>query len=99
MPVTVTTRVEDEVVKDLDRIAAAEAIDRSSVIRRFLTSSLEEWKIGKSLEDYEKGKVTLWQAARKCGISLWEMIDKAKEKRTHVPYGLDELREDLKGLS
>ena len=99
MPVTVTTRVEDDVVRDLDRIAAAEAIDRSSVIRRFLTGSLEEWKIGKSLEDYEKGKVTLWQAARKCGISLWEMIEKAKEKRTHVPYGLDELKEDLKGLS
>lgn len=99
MPTTVTTRVEDEVVRDLDRIAAAEAIDRSSVIRKFLTISLEEWKIGKSLEDYEKGKVTLWQAARKCGISLWEMIDKAKEKRTHVPYGLDELKEDLKGLN
>lgn len=98
MPTTITTRVEDEIVKEIDRIAAAEAIDRSSVIRKFLTSSLEEWKIGKSLEDYEKGKVTLWQAARKCGISLWEMIDKAKEKRTHVPYGLDELKEDLIGL-
>ena len=99
MPVTVTTRVEDEVVKDLDKIAAAEAIDRSSVIRKFLTRSLEEWKIGKSLEDYEKGKVTLWQAAKKCSLSLWEMIDKAKEKQAHVPYDLDELKEDLKGLS
>ncbi len=62
-------------------------------------TGVQKKDLDKALKDYEKGKVTLWQAARKCGISVWEMIDKAKEKRTHVPYGLDELKEDLKGLS
>ena len=98
MPTTITTRVEDEIVREIDKVAEAEAVDRSSIIRRFLIKAVEEWKIRKTLEDYEKGKLTLWQAAKKCDISLWEMIDKVRERQAGVPYSLDELKEDLKGL-
>lgn len=98
MPITVTTRVEDTLVRDIDRVAYQEAIDRSAVVRKFLISSLREWKIQKNLDNYEQGKITLWQAARKCGVSLWEMIDEVKKRRVHVPYGMEELKEDILAL-
>lgn len=98
MPVTVTTRVEDELAKAIDEIARSEGMDRSTVIRRFLSKAVKDWLIERSLEDYEQGKVTLWQAAARCGLSLWEMINEVKNREIHVPYTLEELREDLKGL-
>ena len=96
MPVTVTTRVEEELVKIIDSIAEREGMDRSTVIRRFLLKAVKDWLIQRSLEEYEKGKLTLWQAAEKCGLSLWEIIDEIKKRSVHVPYTLEELKEDLK---
>lgn len=98
MPVTVTTRVEEELAKIIDSIAKKEGMDRSTVIRRFLLRAVKDWLIEKSLDEYEQGKLTLWQAAEKCGLSLWEMINEVKKREIHVPYTLEELREDLKAF-
>ena len=98
MPVTVTTRVEDELAELIDEVAKRDGTDRSTVIRRFLSKAVKEWLIERSLRDYEEGRMTLWQAASKCGLSLWEMISEAKKREIHVPYTLEELREDMKGL-
>lgn len=98
MPVTVTTRVGEELVKIIDSIAKREGMDRSTVIRRFLLRAVKDWLIEKSLDEYEEGKLTLWQAAEKCGLSLWEMINEVKKREIHVPYTLEELKEDLKAF-
>lgn len=98
MPVTVTTRVEEELAKIIDSIAKREGMDRSTVIRRFLLRAVKDWLIEKSLDEYEQGKLTLWQAAEKCGLSLWEVINEVKKREIHVPYALEELREDLKAF-
>ena len=98
MPVTVTTRVEEELAKIIDSIAKSEGMDRSTVIRRFLLRAVKDWLIEKSLDEYEEGKLTLWQAAEKCGLSLWEMINEVKKREIHVPYTLEELKEDLKAF-
>ncbi len=98
MPVTVTTRVEEELAKIIDSIAKKEGMDRSTVIRRFLLRAVKDWLIEKSLDEYEQGKLTLWQAAEKCGLSLWEVINEVKKREIHVPYTLEELREDFKAF-
>lgn len=98
MAVTITTRVEEDLSKLIDAIAKEEGVDRSTVIRRSLSKATKEWLIEKCLKDYEAGKITLWQGARKCGLSLWEMMDEVKRREIHVPYTIEELREDLKAL-
>ena len=98
MPVTITTRVEDDLAKAIDEVAKEEGMDRSTVIRRFLTKAVRNWVIEKSLVEYQEGKLTLWQAASKCGLTLWEMIDEVKKREIHVPYTLEELEEDMKDL-
>jgi predicted HTH domain antitoxin len=98
MPVTFTTRIEEDLANLIDEVSKEEGMDRSTVIRRFLMKAAKEYLIEKSLEEYEQGKVTLWQAAEKCSMSVWEMIVEAKKREIHVPYGLEEFREDLKGL-
>jgi predicted HTH domain antitoxin len=96
--VTVTTRVEEELVKIIDSIAKREGMDRSTVIRRFLLRAVKDWLIDRSLEEYEEGKLTLWQASKKCGLSIWEMISEVKKREIHVPYTLEDLKEDLKAF-
>ncbi len=98
MPVTVTTRVEEELARIIDSIAKREGMDRSTVIRRFLLKAVKDWLIDRSLDEYEEGKLTLWQAAEKCGLSLWEMVDEVKKRDIHVPYTLEDLKEDLKAF-
>jgi len=98
VPVTITTRVEEKLAKIIDSIAKREGMDRSTVIRRFLLRAVKDWLIEKSLDEYEEGKLTLWQAAEKCGLSLWEMINEVKKREIHVPYTLEELKEDLKAF-
>jgi len=98
VPVTVTTRVEEELARIIDSIAKREGMDRSTVIRRFLLKAVKDWLIERSLDDYEEGKLTLWQAAEKCGLSLWEMVDEVKKRDIHVPYTLEDLKEDLKAF-
>lgn len=98
MPVTVTTRVEDELAHLIDSIAEREGMDRSTVIRRFLQKAAKDWLIDESVEEYERGKLTLWQAAERSGLTLWEMIEEVKKRSAHAPYTLDELREDLKAI-
>ena len=98
MPVTLTTRVDDKLAKLIDEIAKQEGMDRSTIMRRFLSKAVKEWLIEKNLKDYEEGKITLWQAAQNCGISLWEIINEAKKRGTVVPYTLEDLKEDFKDI-
>ncbi len=98
MPVTLTTRVDDKLAKLIDEIAKQEGMDRSTIMRRFLSKAVKEWLIEKNLKDYEEGKITLWQAAQNCGLSLWEIINEAKKRGAIVPYTLEDLKEDFKDI-
>jgi len=98
MSINVTASVDEDLVRIIDRIAKEEGLDRSTVIRRFLHRAVSEWLIEKSLKDYEDGKLTLWHAAKKCNLSLWEIINEVKKRNIHVPYTFEDLKEDLKGL-
>lgn len=98
MGVTVSTRVDEELARRVDEIADAEKMDRATILRRFISDSVLEWCIKNSLKDYEEGKLTLWQAAQRCGLSLWEMVEETKSRDVHVPYTLEDLREDAEGL-
>jgi predicted HTH domain antitoxin len=98
LPVTFTTRIEEDLAKIIDEVSKEEGMDRSTVIRRFLIKAVKEWLIERNLQDYEQGRVTLWQAAKICDLSVWEMTLEAKKRETHVPYTIEEFKEDLKGL-
>jgi len=96
MPVTITTRVSEKLVKMIDKIAEKEGMDRSTVLRRFLEQSTQEWLLQKSLKEHEEGKLTLRQVAKNSGLSLWEVIGEIKNRKTYFPYTYKDLEEDLK---
>ena len=98
MPVTLTTRVDEKLAELIDEIAKQEGMDRSTIMRRFLSKAVRDWLIEKNLKDYEEGRITLWQAAENCNLSLWEITNEAKKRDVIVPYTLEDLKEDVKDL-
>jgi metal-responsive CopG/Arc/MetJ family transcriptional regulator len=81
---TVTTRLEEEALMKIDELAARQGVDRSALLRSFLLYALKENTIRDALESYQAGKITLWQAAQACNLSLWEMIQEAKQRHIHA---------------
>jgi len=65
------------------------------VSKKFLFKMFREKLIEKSLKDYEVDKITLWQAAKRCDMSLWEIIEEVKKKPAYVPYTIEDLEKDL----
>jgi len=48
-----------------------------------------------ALKLYSEGRVSLWRAAEMAGLSLWEMLDKAREKMIPVKYDIEDAKEDI----
>jgi predicted HTH domain antitoxin len=42
--------------------------------------------------------MSLGYAAKKCDLSLWEMMDEVKERKIKVPYSIEDLKEDIEAL-
>ena len=98
MATTITTRVDDKYVKRIDELATRKGVDRSALLRSFLLFALNEHTIRESLEKYQEGKTTLWEAAEQCNLSLWEMVQEIKQRHIHASYGVKELEKDLRDL-
>ena len=98
MAKTITTRLDDEYVDKIDKMAAKKGIDRSAILRLFLVQSIKEYMIQDSLEDYT-GRMTLWEATQQCNLTLWEMVQEVKQANIHTTYGAMELEKDLKALN
>lgn len=99
MAKTVTTRLDDKYVRKIDEMAAKKGVDRSALVRLFLINSLREQTIRDSLEEYQSGAITLWEAAQKCNLTLWEIIKEIEKAHIYVSYDLKDLKKDLKILN
>ncbi len=94
MGTTITTRVSEDLEKKIEKISRMEHMDKSTVIRRLLSSAVQEWLTDHVLTQYQQGKMTIGRAARTVGIPLREMIAIASKKGIPFQYSLEDLRED-----
>jgi len=92
---TVTARLSRKTLKEIERLAEKEQVDRSELIRRLLDRALQERRVDDALKAYQDGKVTLWKAAEMAGLSLRAMMELTKEKKIPVPCTLEDLERDL----
>jgi len=70
-----TTRVDDQTIRDLDAIAADERADRSEVARKLLDRSIRDWKLEKALKMISSSAWTVRRAAKFAGLSYYQMIE------------------------
>lgn len=91
----ISTRAPEDLIKEVDKFAEKEKIGRTVLVRKILMKGLEQYKIEYALDQYKKGKTTLWKAAELSGLPLWSFIEKAKEEKISH-YTLEDAKEDIK---
>ena len=97
MASTISVRLGKDVLKDLAKVEKKWQADRSEAIRRLLVQSIKEWKVKNVLEELKERRITMSGAAKKAEVSLWNIIDLAKqEKIDWIEYDKEDLERDLK---
>ncbi len=91
----VGTRLPAELLRDLEAIVDAEQSDRSTTIRKLLNKAIQDWKLEHYARLYGDGRMTLARAARQTGVSLWEMMDYARQRKIPAQYDLEDFQQDL----
>ena len=98
MAQTVSVRLSEESLREVDRLAERLKTDRSEALRRFIERGLREARIDDALDRLRKGKVSVGRAAEMAGVTLYEMLELIR--RHHIPsgYGPEDLEKDLRVL-
>lgn len=91
----VGARLPAAMVRELELIADVEQSDKSTTVRKLLSSAIRHWKLEHCARRYGDGKITLSRAAREAGVSLWEMMDYARVRKVPAQYDLEDLKRDL----
>ncbi len=80
--ITISTRVSKGLERELEEYMRAEHLEKATAIRRLLFDSLQQWREDYALKLLEEGKITISKAAEIAGVSIWDIIEKIKEKKT-----------------
>ena len=98
MAQTVSVRLSEESLREVDRLAERLKTDRSEALRRFIERGLREARIDDAIDRLRKGRISVGRAAEMAGITLYEMLDLVR--RQHIPsgYGPEDLERDLHDL-
>jgi len=76
-----TVRLERELVKKIEQEAREEKTDKSTVARKLIALGIEQTRKARALEEYRKGRCTIWKASEKAGVPLREMIETLRRER------------------
>jgi TDG/mug DNA glycosylase family protein len=95
----VNLRLEAELLAALERVAQAESLDRATVIRRLLESSIRRWDLERALTSYRRGDLSLGRAAEETGLTQWELLEVVRTAGIAYPLDADEARERLVRLA
>ena len=92
----VSTRLDEKEIEELNQISEKEGIDRSSLIRKFLLTQIEEYRLKEVSEKYRKGLVSLAEAAVLAKVSIYKMMEHVeREKIQAPPLSNSEMEEEL----
>lgn len=90
-----TTRIPDDLLKDIEEIEREERSERAEVVRKLLDRAVHEWKMSKALKMVSDGRWTVRHAAKFAGLTYHEIIEKMTEHGIDSGPSLKELREAL----
>jgi len=88
-----TVRLEKELIKKIEEEAQHEKTDKSTVARKLITVGIEQTQKARALEEYRRGRYTIWKASEKAGISLREMIELLRREKIPLHISSEDVDE------
>lgn len=89
--ITISARIEKEILEDIEKIVQKMEVDRSVAIRNLLKIGIQEYKIKEALNLIRERKISIWKAAEIAGLSYREIINKLREQNVPFPLSREEL--------
>ena len=89
----ISVRLNEEFVKEAQKLAELEMVDKSIIIREALKKGFEDIRLETALDMFRKGKASTSEAAEIAGLSIGEMMDEIVKRglKSHIT------KEDFKG--
>ena len=97
--VQLNVRLEADVVHELEKIAAAEALRRSDLVRKYVIEGIRRWKLEHAIGRYQRGEITLERAAVEAERSVYEMMEELRRRGIALDQSTpEEAREAIRKL-
>ena len=93
---SITSRLPDELVKEIEKISEIEHLDKSSVVRRLLSHAISDWNLENAINAFQSGNISLGQAMAMSHLSIWEFLEKLRERKIPLHYDPEDFQDDLK---
>ena len=94
----VTTRMSEEELDLVERLAEAQGESRSDAVRQALRRGAREELIRVALQRYQEGEVGMRGAAELAGLTIAEMMAEANDRGVLANYDEADLAEDVEAL-
>jgi predicted HTH domain antitoxin len=94
----VTTRMSEEELDLVERLAEAQGESRSDAVRQALRRGAREELIRVALQRYQEGEVGMRGAAKLAGLTIAEMMAEANDRGVLANYDEADLAEDVEAL-
>ena len=95
MAETISVRLEDKTVRELEKLKEQYKTAMSEILRLTLEIGIKQLKTQKALQLLTEGKISTGKAAELAGISIYEILELVKEREISYGYTLEELKKDL----
>ena len=89
-------RLDSETLKKVKELEEEESVDRSTMIRKLVLIGCRDLAAIKAAQKYKEGKITISEAARKAGISVWDMEKYLVDSGFKSSYSIEDLKKELK---
>lgn len=73
-------RLDDELKRAVEDVMKQESVDKSTAVRMLAGEGYREWRLKRALRHLREGKVSIWQASKMAGRSLWDFTDIVKKE-------------------
>jgi hypothetical protein len=100
--ITVSTRLDENKMKEIEELAAEMNLDKASLIRKFILDGYQHTIIVKYLKKVHQGELSIGQAAKKAGATIYRMLEVARELEitigadsSTIPYEIEVLKRHL----
>ena len=90
-----TTRIREDLLKDIQQIEKDERSERAEVVRKLLDTAVQEWKMTKALKMISEGRWTVRRAARLAGSTYHEILVMMTDRGVDSGPALRDLRDAL----
>src|SRR5712664_3062361 len=90
-----TTRIPEDLLKDIQQIEKDERSERAEVVRKLLDTTVIEWKMAKALKMISEGRWTVRRAARFARTTYHEILEKMTDRGVDSGPALRDLTDAL----